>query len=397
MFLSEYQSKEILARYGVEVPDGGLARTPEEAEARARGLRSEKFVVKAQILAGGRGLAGGVRFEPTPSAVRDAAAALLGSHLATDQTGPEGEVVERVYVEAMVDDRRSVYLALAVDGSRAVPALLGSRAGGVSFEAKARSDPGILEELALPVDGDLSEVDLTGFLSSLGLDEPEVQASARKLIAAMSRAAFENDALLIEINPLVIAADGRAIAVDAKMVIDDNALYRHPEFDSLVRDAYRHEYERAARENDINFLKLNGDIGVVVNGAGLGLATNDMLVDAGGRPANFMDIRTTATSFQIAKGIDVLLQDPGVKVILVNVHGGGMTVCDTVAEGINFAYMRSERKVPIVFRAAGQNAAWALTIMKDRRLPFERIDGAGDAVAAAVGRAGGKAASRGAR
>jgi succinyl-CoA synthetase beta subunit len=175
------------------------------------------------------------------------------------------------------------------------------------------------------------------------------------------------------------------------MVIDDSALYRHPEFAGMAREAHRDEYERVARENEINFVKMDGDIGVVVNGAGLGLATNDMLIDAGGRPANFMDIRTTATSFQIARGVGVLLDDPGVNVILVNVHGGGMTVCDTVAEGINFAYSRSARKVPIVFRAAGQNAAWAQTIMKDRRLPLEPRDDIAGAAARAVALAKGAA------
>ncbi len=226
------------------------------------------------------------------------------------------------------------------------------------------------------------------FSRTLGL-EGQAADDVRRLVQGMVRAAFETDALLVEINPLVIGPDGRAVAVDAKMVIDDNALYRHPEFERMARDAHRDEYERVGRENDINFIKMQGDIGVVVNGAGLGLATNDMLADAGGRPANFMDIRTTATSIQIARGIDVLLGDPTVKVLLVNVHGGGMTVCDTVAEAISFAYARAPRKLPIVFRAAGQNAAWAVSIMKDRRLPFERFDGMTQAVARAVAIAGG--------
>lgn len=389
MYLSEYQAKEILARYGVTVPDGGLARTPEEAEARARALSSERFVVKAQILAGGRGLAGGIKFAATPSGVRDAAEALLGQRLVTEQTGPEGEVVNRVYVEAAVDDRRSVYLALTVDEAEALPVLLGSREAGVEFEAKLRTNPSALESLALPPDGSLDEAGLSEFLAALGLDGAAA-SNARALVKALVRAAFENDALLVEINPLAIGADGRAVAIDAKMVIDDNALYRHPQFETLARDAWRDEYERVARENEINFVKMQGNVGLVVNGAGLGLATYDMLVDAGGKPANFMDIRTTASSIQIARGIDVLLQDPKVAVILVNVHGGGMTVCDTIAEGISFAYARAARKAPIVFRAAGQNAAWALTIMKDRRLPFERVDGMKEAVARAVGMAGGR-------
>jgi len=387
MYVSEYQAKEILARYGVSVPDGGLARTPDEAEARARALSCPRFVVKAQILAGGRGLAGGVKFAATPSGVRDAAEALLGQRLVTEQTGPDGEEVKRVYVEAGVDDRRSVYLALAVDEAAAAPVLLGAGEGGVAFEVKARADPGLLTSLTLPADGTLEGVDIAGFLAEIGLDGSAAD-SAAALVRGMVRAAFENDALLVEINPLAIGPDGQAVAIDAKMVIDDNALYRHPEFESMARDAWRNDDERIARENEINFVKMPGNIGVVVNGAGLGLATNDMLVDAGGRPANFMDIRTTATSLQVARGIDVLLQDPKVTVILVNVHGGGMTVCDTVAEGISFAYARAARKVPIVFRAAGQNAAWALTIMKDRRLPFERVDGIGQAAARAVAKAG---------
>jgi len=387
MYVSEYQAKEILARYGVSVPEGGLARTPDEAEARARALSSPRFVVKAQILAGGRGLAGGVKFAATPSGVREAAEALLGQRLVTEQTGPDGEEVKRVYVEEAVDDRRSVYLALAVDEASAAPVLLGAPEGGVAFEAKARADPGLLTSLTLPADGRLDDVDLAPFLAAIGLEGPAAD-SAAALVRGMVRAAFESDALLVEINPLAIGPDGRAVAIDAKMVIDDNALYRHPEFETMARDAWRDEYERTARENEINFVKMQGNIGVVVNGAGLGLATNDMLLDAGGRPANFMDIRTTATSLQIAKGVDVLLQDPKVAVILVNVHGGGMTVCDTVAEGISFAYARSARKPPIVFRAAGQNAAWALTIMKDRRLPFEPVDGIGQAVARAAAKAG---------
>jgi succinyl-CoA synthetase beta subunit len=391
MYLSEHQAKEILAQFGVRVPEGAVAESPEEAESRARGLRCEKFAVKAQILAGGRGLAGGVKFAATPSGVRDAARDLIGTRLVTDQTGPDGEKVRRVYVEAAVDIRQSVYLALVIDERSAAPLLLGSREGGVEFERKAESDPSILAALPLPREGGLDGVDLAGFLAGIGIEGAGAD-STQELLRAAARAAFANDAILLEINPLSILPDGTAVAVDAKMVIDDSALYRHPEFESIVRDSYRDEYERVARENEINFVKLQGEIGLVVNGAGLGLATNDMVADAGGRPANFMDIRTTATSFQIAKGVQLLLDDPSVKVLLVNVHGGGMTVCDTVAEGINFAYSRSPRKPPIVFRAAGQNAGYALTIMKDRRLPFVAVDDISTAVARAVALARGEAA-----
>lgn len=391
MYLPEYQAKEILAQYGVAVPEGGVARSGQEAEERARGLRCEKFVIKAQIRAGGRGLAGGVKFAATPSGVRAAAEALIGTRLVTAQTGPKGEAVERVYVEAAVDDRRCVYLAFIIDERSARPSLLGARTGGITFERDAHADPAMVETLVLPADGDLGGVDLGGFLARIGIEGGAMER-ARALVASMVRAAFENDALLIEINPLVLLPDGRAVAVDAKMVIDDNSLYRHPELEGLVREAQLEEQDRIARENEINFVKLDGDIGLVVNGAGLGLATNDMVADAGGRPANFMDIRTTATSFQIARGVQILLDDPAVKVVLVNVHGGGMTVCDTVAEGLNFAYARATRRPPIIFRAAGQNAAWALTIMKNRRLPFEQYTDLSEAVARAVAVARGERA-----
>ncbi len=383
MYLSEYQAKEILAQYGVSIPEGRIAGSPDEAEACAREIRCEKYVIKAQISAGGRGLAGGIKFAATPSGVRISATELIGKRLVTEQTGPAGEEVEQVYVEAAVDIDRSLYAALVIDQRTALPTLLGAREGGVEFEANASANPDILETLALSVDGALDDADIAGFLDRLGLSG-DAAASVKELFAAAIRAFFATDASLVEINPLALTPDHRAIAVDAKMVIDGNALARHPELDPFVRTAPTEESERIARENEINFIKMDGDIGMVVNGAGLGLATHDMVVDAGGRPANFMDIRTTANSFQIAKVVGLLLADSSIKVILVNIHGGGMTVCDTVAEAINFAYARSDRHPPIIYRAAGQNAPWALSIMKNRRLPFEKFDDMTGAVARAV-------------
>ncbi len=391
MYIPEYHAKEILARYGVTVPAGGIARSVTEAEDRARALSSERFAVKAQILAGGRGAAGGVVMAPTPSAVGEAAARLLGARLVTAQTGADGETVERVYVEEAVDSAANLYLAFVIDPSAARPMLLGSTRGGVDFERDAQADPSIVNTLHLGHDGAADDAAMSGFLDGLEVPAPARDA-VRTLIDATIRAALRNDALFVEINPLILTPDNRAVAVDAKMILDDSALFRHPEFESTAREAVRDDYERIARENDLNFVRLDGNIGVVVNGAGLGLATNDMIADAGGRPANFMDIRTTATSFQIARGVELLLSDPGVKVLLVNVHGGGMTVCDTVAEALNFAYSRSDRKVPVVFRAAGQSADWARSIMKDRRLPHETAPTMRAAAARAVAIASGKGA-----
>lgn len=389
MYIPEYHAKELLAGYGVPVPDGGIARTVADAEARARALPGGRFAVKAQILAGGRGAAGGVVMAPTPSAVGEAAARLLGKRLVTAQTGPEGEAVDRVYVEQAIEAAASLYLAFAIDTSAARPMLLGSARGGVDFERDAQADPSIVATLHLGHDGTADDAAMGVFL-----DRMAVPASARDAVRAVAeatvRAALHNDALLVEINPLILTPDHRAVAVDARMILDDSALFRHPAFETTARESVRDDHERTARDNDLNFLRLGGNIGVVVNGAGLGLATNDMIVDAGGRPANFMDIRTTATSFQIARGVDLLLSDPGVKVLLVNVHGGGMTVCDTVAEALTFAYARAPRKVPVVFRAAGQNADWARSIMKDRRLPHENAFSIRAAAARAVAIACGK-------
>lgn len=392
MYLAEYQAKELLTQYGVRTPKGALARSGAEAEERAASLGCEKFAVKAQIHAGGRGLAGGVKLAASPRAARDLAEAMLGRTLVTAQTGPAGETVDRVYVEAATDTSTAIYLALVINESDARPLLIASRDSGVAFEEAAQTRPDTVRTLALPRNGDLSDIDLPAFFSEIGLAGPATESVAA-VATALMRAAFETDALLIEINPLAIDAESQAVAVDAKIVIDGAALYRHPEFESYVQEQPRDAQEQTARDNEINFVKLDGDIGVVVNGAGLGLATNDLLIEHGGQPANFMDIRTTASSFQIAKGVQILLDDPAVKVLLVNVHGGGMTVCDTIAEGVAFAYSKAARKPPIVFRAAGQNASWALTIMKDRRLPFEACDTISDAAARAVA-IGGKGGAR---
>ena len=383
MYLAEYQVKEILSKYDIPIPEGRLARTPEEAERNARSLNRNNLAVKAQITAGGRGLSGGVQFSTTPDGVRRKAARMLGEPLITPQTGPKGEVVEAVYIEDVIEIVQSLYLAVVIDQRTAIPILLASPEGGVDFEEKAQTNLDILKSLTLTVDGDLSGIDLDGFFASLGLSGDafaRVVETARKLVGVY----FDHDATLLEINPLAITEDERVIAVDAKMIVDGSALYRHPEFEAFARDSKLDENERIAQANEINLVRLEGNIGVIANGAGLGLATNDLLIEKGGKPANFMDIRTTATSFQIAKGVDLLLANPKVKVLLVNVHGGGMTVCDTVAEAINFAYARSSRKLPIVYRAAGQNADWALTIMKDRKLPFEKMDNMTDAAARAV-------------
>ncbi len=380
MLLSEYKSKELVAQYGMPIPEGRIAATPEEAEARCREIRAEKYVVKAQIAAGGRGLGGGIRFAATPSSVAEEARRLLGSKLVTAQTGPDGEEIASVYVEAAMTLKESFYIGFALDPRSGAPLLLASDQGGVEFEERARMDPEAVRTLALDGAGDADRAALAEFLAGIGIAD----VAAVDAVMAARRAFVETDMLLLEINPFARTDKGDWLAIDAKISLDKNAAFRHPEYETLASDDELVGIEREAQKSDINLVKLDGDIGVVVNGAGLGLATNDMIVDAGGEPANFMDLRTTATSFDIAKGVDLILKDPNVKVVLLNVHGGGMTVCDTVAEGVAFAYARAQKKPPVVARLAGQNADWGHRILKDRKVPVETYGTMGEAVKRAV-------------
>lgn len=385
MLLSEFKSKELLAQYGVRVPPARLARSVEEAEAACATLDARKYVVKAQIAAGGRALAGGVRFAATPSGVADEARRLLGSSLVTEQTGPEGEKVTTVSVEAALDLELQAYLAFARDPDSGAPLLLTAAEGGVEFEERARAESDLVRTLVVERDDDASRAEVADLLSGLGIDG----AGAVDQVFAAHLAFVSSDMTLLEINPFARVAGGAWLAVDGKVALDASALFRHPEFEALATDPGVFLRDAEAQKNNINLVTLTGDIGVVVNGAGLGLATNDMLIDAGGRPANFMDIRTTASSFDIAKGVELLLEAPEVKAILLNVHGGGMTVCDTVAEGVAFAYSRAERRPPVIARLAGQNAPWGLQILKDRKVPVEVFDTMPDAVARVVELTGG--------
>ncbi len=369
MMLSENQSKELLCQYGVSIPEGRLAHSPEQAEKLSKDIDARKYVVKAQISAGGRGLAGGIKFAATPSAVASEARALLGSTLVTDQTAASGETVHSVYVEAAIDIAKNYYIAISFDPNSGQPMLLASASGGVEFEQLARMDESAVK-VHLLGDTDAARDALSAFLEGVGMEGSE----ALDAIESAHRAFCENDLTLVEINPFVRTKDGKWMAVDAKIALDRNASFRRPEFDSMISDTGLSTSETEARKHDINFVQLTGNIGVVANGAGLGLATNDMITDAGGKPANFMDIRTTARSFDVARGVEMLLSDPQVQVLLLNIHGGGMTAADTVAEGVNFAYSRAKRKLPVVAHMAGHNAEWGMNILRDRNVPVETFD-----------------------
>ena len=379
MYLHEYQAKEILSRYAIAVPEGGVADSAEDAEAIARDIPAKKFAVKAQVLAGGRGKAGGVALVATSRAVREAAKEMLGKVLVTDQTGPEGCIVRRVYVEAGVAIERSLFIAAMIDPRTGQVVLVGSKEGGEDIEDQAARDPAIMETLIVDQAGTPTASNFADLADRLDLGDGLRDAAAaffEKLYGAFKAL----DASLIEINPLAVTTDKQFVAVDAKIVLDDNALVRHPELAALRDTDDLDPIEMEAQRHDINFVRMDGDIGVAVNGAGLALATNDMLADAGGRPANFMDIRTSATSTQISHGFDLIFKTPGVKAVLVNVHGGGMTPCDTIAEGLGMSMQRTGRKLPIVLRVAGNNADFARVVMKNCGISFYDAADMGDAV-----------------
>ena len=358
MNIHEYQAKAILAEYAVPLPRGGVADSAEAAVALAEEIGGRHWVLKAQVLAGDRGPAGGVRFAASPRAVRAAANDLIGRPLVTAQTEPRGAMVRKLRVEEAVDHDRSIYVAVLVDRSSGHVALIGARSGGEDIEERAARDPPLLAKVeADPIKG-FSANELTAFATRLAL-EGQLAEAAAGLFLKLHKAFVALDASLIEINPLAVTPERALIALDVKMAFDDNALFRHPDIAALRDPADGDPEELEAQRHEMNYVKLDGDIGVVVNGAGLTLASLDMLIDAGGKPANFMDIRPEASSRQIAEGFALVLANPKVRVVLVNVYGGGLLPCDTVAEGVSMALKRAGREIPMVFRAAGSNAELA--------------------------------------
>jgi len=354
MNIHEYQAKALLKDYGIRAPSGAVARSAAEAESAAKELGGEGWVVKAQIHAGGRGKAGGVRLVKRPHEVRAAAEELLGTRLVTYQTGAEGKAVRQVYVEQACPVARELYLAALVDRSLGRVAIIASDAGGEDIEQTAAATPDkILKIVVDPVEG-LSEAEAAELAAKLGLKGASATA-ASSFIAGIYQAFIEKDASLIEINPMGVTADGELLALDVKMSFDGNALYRHPELETLRDEDEVDPSELEADRYEINYVKLDGNIGCLVNGAGLAMATLDLIKDRGGAPADFMDVRPAANREQVAMGVSMLLRNPKVKAILVNVYGGGILRCDTIGEGIALAVAKDGLNVPLIVRAAGTN------------------------------------------
>jgi len=385
----EYQAKDLLREYGVAVPPGRLATTPAEAEEAARGLDSDVVVVKAQVHAGGRGKAGGIKLAKSVAEAKRLASEILGMTLRSKQTGAEGKTVRKVYVEAGSDIAQELYLGIVLDRAEEKLAIIASTEGGVEIEEVAANSPEKI--LTVTVDPNVGlqsyQVRQVGF--GLGLDAAQVK-QLDAFLGGLCRLFVEKDASLAEINPLVVTGGGDLIALDAKLNFDDSGLYRHPEIAKLRDPDEEDPREREAREIDLAYVGLDGDIGCMVNGAGLAMATLDMIQHCGGQPANFLDAGGTADKEKVKEAFKLILRDENVKAILVNIFGG-IVRCDLIAEGVAAAAAELGLKVPLVVRLQGTNAERGREILAETDLdiiPAETLGNAGEAAVAAARGAG---------
>jgi len=382
MKIHEYQAKQIMSEYGVPVPRGRVVSTPREARQVAREL-GVPVVVKAQIHAGGRGKGGGIKLADTPAQAEKAARQIIGMRLVTHQTGPEGRIVKKVLVEEQVQAERELYLGIVIDNGSARPVVMASEAGGVDIEeVAARSPEKIHKAFVDPAVGfQPYEGRRLAFATNLGGD---LLRPAGELMSGLYKAFAAKDASLAEINPLVVTSDGRLLALDAKMNLDDNALFRQPEIAALRDRDEEDPLEVQARVLGVNnYVRLSGNIGCVVNGAGLAMSTLDAIKLAGGDPANFLDIGTVNDVARVVNSFKILTADPDVKAILINIFGG-MARVDIIAQGIVDAYREMQIEVPVVVRLAGMNVAAGERILADAKLPLIRALGLGEAARKAV-------------
>jgi succinyl-CoA synthetase beta subunit len=381
MKIHEFQGKEILRSYGVAVPEGRVAHTPDEAEKIAEELGG-KVVVKAQIHAGGRGKGGGVKVVSSAAEARQAAEAILGMQLVTHQTGPEGQKVKQILVEKASDIDREFYLGITLDRAQSKLVVMASREGGVEIEEVAAKSPEkILRETVDPAVGLLS-FQASRLAFGLGFEGKQVRAAA-SLILKLYQAYVGADCSIAEINPLVTTKDGQVLALDAKINFDANGLFRHKDFLEMRDLDEEDALEVEASKFDLNYIKLDGNIGCMVNGAGLAMGTMDIIKLAGGEPANFLDVGGGASAETVENGFKILLSDPNVKAILINIFGG-IVRCDRVAEGVIQARKNIDVNVPIIVRLAGTNADIAAEMLEKSEMDFAVGHGLKDAAEKAV-------------
>jgi succinyl-CoA synthetase beta subunit len=384
--IHEYQAKAILAKFGVPVPRGEVAFKKDEARAAAERLGTPVVVVKAQIHAGGRGKAGGVKIARSAEEAATFAEHLLGMKLVTPQTGEEGRIVRRLLIEEGLDIKRELYLSVLVDRAAAAPVFMASASGGMEIEEVAKEHPeAILRETIRPETG-FQSYHARKLAFGLGLSA-ELAQKAVPFLQSVYRAFIETDASLLEINPLVVTGDGRLVALDAKVNFDDNALYRHPEFKELRDLDEETPLELEASKFKLNYIKLDGTIGCMVNGAGLAMATMDIIKLSGGSPANFLDVGGDASEERVKNAFRILLSDPNVKAVFINVFGGILR-CDMLASGIVNAAKELKFKVPVVVRMEGTNVEQGQEILRSSGLNLNVASGMKDGAQKVVALAG---------
>ncbi len=382
MNIHEYQAKQLLRDFGVAVLRGGMAATPEEAVKVAEGLGGPVWVIKAQIHAGGRGKGGGVKVAKSLEEVRAEAKRMIGMTLVTPQTGPKGKAVHRVYVEDGCDIAREIYLGMLIDRAISRVTVMASSEGGMEIEEVAAKHPEKIIRVAIDPALGLMPFHARKVAYGLKLQGNQV-ASAVKFLTGMYQAFTKLDAAIVEINPLVVTKAGEVIALDAKMNFDDNALFRHKEIGALRDETEEDPTEREASRHELNYIKLDGSIGCMVNGAGLAMATMDIIKIHGGEPANFLDVGGGATRERVTTAFKLILSDLNVRGILINIFGGIMR-CDIIAEGVVAAAREVRLEVPLVVRLEGTNVELGKRILKDSGLPIVSADDLADAAAKVV-------------
>ncbi len=377
MDIHEYQAKELLSEFGVPVPRGGLAYSPEQAAYRAREIGGERWAVKAQVHAGGRGKAGGIKLCSDEHQVWDAADELLGKRLVTHQTGARGKVVYRLYVEAAAEIAKEFYLGLVLDRRSERIMVVASAAGGMEIEDISHDRPDSLVRLSIDPATGMKPFQAREIAFALGFEVKQV-AKAVEILLGCYRAFRDLDATMVEINPLVLTTGGALLALDAKMSFDDNALFRRPQISELRDKSQEDPRETRATDRGLSYVGLDGSIGCIINGAGLAMATMDMIMHAGGEPANFLDIGGGATPERVAKAFNLVLSDERVEAILVNIFAG-INRCDWVAQGIIQALQKVEMKVPLVVRLAGTHVEEGRRILEASGFPIIAADSLADA------------------
>jgi succinyl-CoA synthetase beta subunit len=388
MKIHEYQAKEILRKYGVATPRGIPCFSVDEAVAAAEKLGGKVWVVKAQIHAGGRGKGGGVKVAKSPSEVKTHAAAILGMQLKTHQTGPEGQKVRRLLIEEGADIKKELYVGLVIDRGSQRAVLMASSEGGMDIEEVAAHTPEKIHKVVIdPVKG-LAAADADDVARKIGVPEASVP-QARVILQALYQAFDDTDASLAEINPLILTGDGKVVALDAKIDFDNNALFRHPDIVALRDLDEEDPAEVEASKHDLNYIQLDGNIGCLVNGAGLAMASMDIIKLYGGNPANFLDVGGSATAEKVTEAFKIMLRNPQLKAILVNIFGGIMK-CDVIAQGVVAAARQVSLSVPLVVRLEGTNVELGKKILADSGLPIISANNMADAAQKVVAAAKGK-------